>query len=191
MRVTAGRIQDREVQVLAALAGTMKSDYAAADLAWKGSPFAWIRQRPSRQRGKIGEMLVAGWCAAKGLDVTKAPDSECDRIVEGVRTEIKFSTPWESGGRKSGGYRFQQFRDQDYKIAICLGVSPFDAHCWIIPKRILKKHVIGHTGQHGGSEAKDTAWLHVDPSNPHPWLSECGGRLSKAFGALKRLTKKA
>jgi hypothetical protein len=177
------RIIDPEVRMLAGLAGTMQADFTADDLAWEGSPFAWIKRRPSRQRGKIGEMLVAGWCASKGLDVTKAPNPECDRVVEGVRTEIKFSTLWAQGGSK-----FQQFRDQDYAMAICLGICAFDAYCWVIPRSVLKRHVIGHTGQHGGRDDTDTAWLHVDPDDIQPWLGKCGGRLKSAFKILRRLT---
>ena len=99
------KITDTEVQILAALSTTLRADYADEDLDWEGSPFAWIKTRPSRQSGSIGEKLVAGWCATKGLDISKAPDTECDRVVEGIRTEIKFSTLW-----KSGGYKFQQIR---------------------------------------------------------------------------------
>ncbi len=182
--MTGRRIDDPEVQILAGLASTMRADYATNDLAWEGSPFAWIRKRPSRQVGKIGEMLVAGWCATRNLDVNKAPDTECDRLIEGMRTEIKFSTLW-----SQGGFKFQQFRDQDYTLAICLGICPFDAYCWVISKRVLKKHVIGHTGQHGGRSGKDTAWLHVDPSDIPPWLVEFGGGLANASGVLRRLAK--
>ncbi len=177
-------VTNPEVELLGGLATTLRADYADEDLAWEGSPFAWIKTRPSRQAGKIGELLVSGWCAAKGFDVTKAPDSECDRIIGGVRTEIKFSTLW-----KAGWYVFQQFRNQDYEMALCLGVSPFDAHCWVISKAILEEHVIGHTPQHGGKAGTDTAWLRVDPGNVPPWLSACGGSLREAYSVLRRMTR--
>ena len=43
--------------------------------------------------------------------------------------EIKFSTLW-----KSGVYKFQQIRDQEYDAMVLLGISPFSAACWIVPK---------------------------------------------------------
>lgn len=176
------KIKDPEVQLLAALASTLKADYVreGAHDPWAGSPFAWIRTCPSRQVGKIGEQLVAGWCAAKGLDVTATGDSEADRVIAGRRVEIKFSTLW-----KSGVYKFQQFRDQNYEFAICLGISPFDAHCWVIPKDVLRQYVIGRTPQHKGKGGNDTFWLSVEPKNPPTWLAPYGGRLSRVYEILR------
>jgi len=178
------RIQDPEVQLLASIATTLRGDYEDVGDLWVESPFAWILSRPSRQRGKIGEQLVAGWCAAKGLDVVASRDSEADRIIAGRRVEIKFSTLWQSGI-----YKFQQIREQNYDYAICLGISPFDAHCWIIPKSVLRQHVIGHTPQHRGRVGTDTFWLKVKPEAPCDWLLTCGGRLSDAYKILKEWQK--
>ncbi len=99
---------------------------------WIGSPFAWIRTRPSRQVGTIGEQLVAGWAAAKGLDVVRTGDSDADRVINGKRIEIKFSMLW-----TSGRYVFQQIRDQRYDYALLLAISPFTASCWVVPKSVL------------------------------------------------------
>lgn len=83
-----GPIEDPEVQCLARIATAIKRDYIHEDAAWADSPFAWIRTRPSRQIGKIGEQLVAGWCTSKGMSVVKCRDSEADLIIEGHRVEI-------------------------------------------------------------------------------------------------------
>jgi hypothetical protein len=176
------RITDPDVLILVSLAGALKHDYIRDGPTdpWAGSPFAWIKTRRSRQVGKIGEQLVAGWCAAKGLDVTSSGDSEADRVIAGRRVEIKFSTLWESGV-----YKFQQIRDQDYEFAVCLGLSPFDAHCWVISKALLRQHVIGHTPQHKGRRGTDTFWLSFEPASPPAWLAGCGGRLSQAFEIMR------
>lgn len=176
-------IKDPDVRMLATIASTLKDDYVRTGLGdpWAGSPFAWIRTRPSRQRGKIVEQIVAGWCAAKGLDVTSSGDAEADRIIAGRRVEIKGSTLW-----KSGVYKVQQIRDQNYEFVVCLGISPFDAHCWVISKDILRQHVIGHTPRHTGRGGTDTFWLSFTVSTPPAWLATCGGRLASAYKILSR-----
>jgi len=111
--------------------------------------------------------------------VTRSPDSEADRIINGHRAEIKFSTLGESGI-----FKFQQLRDQNYEFAICLGLCPFDARCWVIPKKELLRHVIGHTGQHGGASGTDTAWMSFGPDEPYDWLTPYGGKLRDALRVL-------
>lgn len=176
------QVDDPDVQMLASIASMLKGDYVRDEHndPWADSPFAWIRTRPSRQVGKIGEQLVAAWCAAKGLDVMSSSDSDADRIIAGRRTEIKFSTLW-----TSGIYKFQQIRDQNYDFVICLGIAPFNAHCWVISKDLLRQHVIGHTPQHTGRAGNDTFWLTVEPSSPPEWLRPFGGSLSEAYEILR------
>lgn len=85
--------------VLAALDTALKQDdidEGAMD-PWLGSPFAWIRTMRSRRIGKLGEQLVAGWCAANGFDVVASPSANADRIIARLWMAIKFSTRWESG----------------------------------------------------------------------------------------------
>jgi hypothetical protein len=157
-------ISDPEVRALAMISATLQVEHAVED-------------------------LVAGWLAAKDFDVARSPDSSADRLVNGHRVEIKFSTLW-----KSGIYKFQQLRDQSYSFAICLGVSPFDAHCWVIPKGELVARwqesirvgqgVGGIQPQHGGVAGRDTAWLTVKPSDPPAWLTKHGGGLAEAAAFL-------
>ena len=178
------RISNPDVKLLVAIAGTLRENYSDDDLSWEGSPFAWIRRRPSRSVGAIGENLVAGFFAARGFDVTRSHDSDSDRIINGFRTEIKFSSLW-----KNGIYKFQQIRDQNYDVVVCLGVSPFNAHCWALPKSTIMDNWgtdrLPH--QHGGQRGRDTVWLSFDPDNAPSWLSPYGGTLSRAADVVNSL----
>jgi len=178
------RIADPEVRLLATIAGTIKQDYQDIDTDWEHSPFGWIKTLASRRAGAVFESLVAGWCAAKGLDVVRSPDSDADRVISGLRTEIKGSTLW-----RNGSYKFQQLRDQNYDVIVCLGVSPFDAHCWVIEKDVVMK--LWNDGvirsQHGGATGSDTAWITVSPAQPPAWLSPYGGTLSTGFACIQSL----
>ena len=180
------KITDPEVKILAGISSTLEADYTTSDESWAGSPFAWIKTRPSRQVGAIGERLVAGWLAARNFNVIRSGDSDADRCIEGKRVEIKFSTLW-----KNGSYKFQQLRDQRYEFAICLGISPFNAHCWVLPKdEILRRW--RETGdlqsQHGGARGSDTAWLTVNPDAVQEWLRPFGGSLRRGIERISQLT---
>jgi hypothetical protein len=103
----APRIEDREVQALAAISGSLAAEYRQeGENPWEGSPFEWIRTQSSRRRGKIGEQLLAGYLASRDFTVGPARTSDADRVVNGRLVEVKFSTLWESGI-----YKFQQIRD--------------------------------------------------------------------------------
>ncbi len=171
--------------LLASAANFIKQEFEKEQSDWVGSPFEWVLNLPSGSKGKLGKRLVYQWCALKGLSIDSSPDSAADMLVNKHRVEIKFSTLW-----KAGIYKFQQLRDQNYEYSVLLGVSPFEAHCWVVSKVILKKYVIGHMGQHTGSTGQETAWLTVNPKTPPPWLSECGGTLDEAYLVLRSLSHK-
>lgn len=175
-------VTDPEVQALIRLFDAEKAARQPGHGAWEHSPFAWLNSwPPSKTKGAIFESVVHRWCEGLGYRVGPTGDSEADRVIGGKRFEIKGSTLW------GASYKFQQLRDQNYDAVICLGVSPLDAHCWIVPKSIvLMKWAAGEIGpQHGGRSGRDTAWLWVDPEEPQEWLSEWGGSLSVAKRALR------
>lgn len=174
-----------DFDLLANAANYIKKEIEVDFLGWEGSPFEWVIKLPPGSKGKLGKRLVYQWCALKGLAIDKSPDSEADMLINGHRVEIKFSTLW-----KVGIYKFQQIRDQNYEYSICLGISPTEAHCWVISKTILKQYVIGHMGQHTGLKGQETAWFPVKPSNPPVWLTPCGGSLEQAFFVLKSLSNR-
>ena len=179
------KITDKEVRILASISRGLEVEYSSESDDWDGSPFQWLKSKPSRQIGAIGEKLVSGWLAARGFNIARSPDSEADRIIESKRVEIKCSTKW-----KSGTYKFQQIRNQNYDMLICLGLSPFDAHCWVFTKEeIMGLWDDGHVkSQHGGAAGRDTAWLDIDSGNPPVWTQDYGGNLSNAIAIISKIT---
>lgn len=167
-------ISDPDVKELARCASKIHSDYISEEPnPWLNSPFAWLKEGlPSSQIGTIVERLVSEWCVAKGFEVTKSPDKEADRIIEGRRVEIKGSTLW-----KRGIYKFQQIRDQNYDYMFALGISPFDAHAWVIPKELLMRQPDGVISQHRGRSGTDTLWLSFKPGEEYEWMKQHGGTL--------------
>ncbi len=176
-------IENPEVSLLASLAARLEEGGNSDDPAWLASPFNWIRQEPSRRRGSIFEGIVEAYFLEKGFQVGRSPDSDADRIIAGLRVEIKGSTLW-----ANSSYKFQQLRDQNYSVAICLGISPYDAHCWVIPKDVIMSGtgtLPGLTHQHGGQQGTDTAWLAVRPGSIPTWLQEYGGTLEQAIDVFR------
>lgn len=183
--MTPRRTTSGGFEALVKVSSKIQKEYKAQLVdPWRGSPFTWIRTRPSRTRGAIGEKLVAGWSAANGFEVFRTGDSEADRVIHGHRVEIKFSTRW-----KSGVYKFQQIRNQNYDYCLCLGISPFEAHAWLIPKSIILKHVIGKMGQHTGASGADTAWLSFKVGEEHKWMKPHGGSLAKVKAIFRKAGK--
>jgi hypothetical protein len=152
-------------------------EYAATLEGWSGSPFAWILTLPSRARGAAGEKIVDSWLTNNGFVVQRAKHSGCDRIVNGLNIEVKFSTLW-----KSGVYKFQQLRDQDYHSVFCLGISPDRVHAWLIPKSVAWEHAIP---QHGGKVGTDTKWLSISAASPAEWMVEFGGTLANVIPIIE------
>lgn len=174
-----------EYRALVGISQSLQAEYHRENTLWEDSPFAWIKLRPSRSIGAIGEAMVAAWMVMHGFDVQRSPDSQADRIIEGKRVEIKFSTLW-----KNGTYCFQQIRDQNYDFMVMLGISPHDAHCWVVPKVELRKlHQNGAlAGQHTGHGAKETTWIRLPPDNTNQHFAPYGNGLDQALKSISVLT---
>ena len=174
-----------EFELLVSAANFIRPEFEKDKSPWAGSQLEWVLSLPSASKGKLGKRLVNQWCAVQGLSIHSSPDSQADMMINGHRVEIKFSTLWETNV-----YKFQQIRDQNYEYAVCLGISPFEAHCWVISKKILKQYVIGHMGQHTGSSGQETAWFAVNPQLPPNWILPCWRTLEQAYKVLKSLSNK-
>lgn len=184
-----------EVENMIKIADSLK-EHVTRDESWDESPFSWLKHLPSRTKGAQFEKLISLYFQSKGFSVTPSGDSSYDRHIVWSQGENKFSLKIEIKGStlwKSGVYTFQQIRKQSYDLLIFLGLSPFNVHCWIVPKEELIKddnwsYKERFGGQHGGKNAaRDTSWVSFCPSNPPSWLNEYGGDLKKAEVVLRSI----
>lgn len=167
-----------DFMMLAATASYLQKDLEEQSDLWKNSPFEWMLELSAAKKGKLARRLVASWCQSKGLSV----DFEQDKgqvfiIVNGKKAVVKMSTRW-----ADGKYKFQQIRDNGYDIVICIGISPFEAHCWVFERQYIIKYA---TPQH-----KSEYWIAINPSKPEDWAKNCGGTLDQAYLVLKDLKRK-
>lgn len=58
---------------------------------WGGTAFEKYYQTGAKQKGALGELIVASFLKNNGTDVEKPKNQGHDRIVNGWKTEIKFS----------------------------------------------------------------------------------------------------
>lgn len=169
---------------LAKISNAYEKVAAPPSAAWKGSPFEWILSIPSRSKGAYGEKLVQELFRLNGFDVKRPKSgSDHDRVINGHRIEIKMSTLWANNGQ----YTFQQIRDQEYDYLICLGLSPTEAHCWLIPKSEVHVGREGVSHQHGGKAGRDTLWLNFPANKTPTWMAGFGGTLDLAVELMKNL----
>lgn len=141
--------------------------YAAAD-EWAGSPFAYLRTLPTASRAKAAEAMVEYALRQLGFRVAPRTAHTHDRIVEGQKVRIKFSTRW-----RTGLYTFQQVRDEEYDFLVLLGVSPQEGHLWVL-SRTVALSLVGHP----------TAWISFAPADPPAALRAAGGNLDALAPAL-------
>lgn len=79
----------KEFRELANISLNLRDEYIKENNNWVGSPFEWIKHRPSRSIGAIGEKIVSMWLTSYNFNISRSPDSQADRIIEGKRVEIK------------------------------------------------------------------------------------------------------
>lgn len=167
-----------EFEMLAATASYLKEHLQGKSDLWKDSPFEWLLRIPARQKGALGGRLVAAWCASKGLPTDRSKGSSENLIINGNKLAIKFSTLW-----GDGKYSFQQIRKSDSDYVLCFGISPTEAHCWVLE--------LDYAIEHAKPQHKLEYWISFNPENPPAWLSGRGGSLDEAYQVLKALKNKS
>ena len=167
--------------MIAATASHLQEEIDNNGNPWENSPFEWVLKLPPARKGKLGGDLIASWLKSKGLHIDPTKDSTKTIVINRHKIALKFSTLW-----ANGVYKFQQIRDEGYDFVLCLGISPFNAHCWVLPREFAIKHA---TRQHKGTEGYEY-WMTIDPLNPPEWTQDYGGTLNKAYQILRKINAK-
>lgn len=155
----------------------LAEEYLRSDTSpWFGSPFAWIPPLRPHSIGKIGERMFEEWCDGRGVEVRPSLTTQYDRVVNGHRMEVKFSTRWETGV-----YKFQQIRTEyEYDHLVCLGLSPATASLWVIPKPVAVEN--------SRPQAAETSrWISFPADIPPDWMTAYGGSLDEAWAVIEAL----
>ena len=116
--------------MFAATSSYLKEEFEDESDLWKNSPFEWILKLPPRKKGKLGGKLIASWLASNDLHIDTSKDTSETILINGHKIATKFSTLW-----TNRFYKFQQIRSTGYDYVICLGMSPFEAHCWFFDRK--------------------------------------------------------
>lgn len=129
------------------------------DESWIGSSNEKVRILPSATKGAFGAKIAKNVLASIGVDTFGPGASAYDIMVDGQKTEVKFST----GMGSKGKYTFQQLRKfHDFDRCIFVAVSPEETRIWWATRTDLDEHVFAYDKcrQHGGKKGKtDTYWI--------------------------------
>lgn len=110
---------------------------------YRNSVFLPIKQLSSKAKGAVCERIVAELFSKKNYKVTKANNSDHDRIINGKKVEIKSSFMWVDKKTGQGThFRWQQIRpSQDYDIVCFVAIYPDKAEFWGATKEESRKHL--------------------------------------------------
>ena len=155
--------------LFAKIVSELLNNYKNSEQQWD-SQYEHLQTLPPATKGKIArkaviEILRQCWNL-------KSEQKNNLLLVERKKIAVKFSLIW-----KQGKYTFEQIRnDKDYDYLFLLGISPFKAHAWIVPKDEVRKI---SEPQH----SQESRWLKINPNNINQWPKY----LRKYDGTLENL----
>ena len=101
---------------------------------WIGTPFQGYVFMSPKQKGEFGERFVSKFMINAGCIVERAKTSTAghDRVIDSIRTEIKFSLATRN---KKGGVKKDQFiinhvsKDKDWERLVFFGINEKEEDC--------------------------------------------------------------
>lgn len=128
---------------------------AEIDTRWFKGPFAQLKLLPAKAKGKRFEQIATAIFEQKQMKVEKPVNTDHDRIVDGVKVEIKGSTITKDS---DGNFSFLQIRPaQDYDFLVLEtfwfdGTIKFHKISKQAIMELIEKRVF--VPQHGGTKGK-------------------------------------
>jgi hypothetical protein len=103
---------------------------------WVGTSFEKYVFMSPKQKGEFGERFVTKYFDNAGCDVKRAKTSTAghDRVIDGIRVEIKFSL----ATRTKTGVKVNQFiinhvsKDKDWERLVFFGINPDEQDCRLL-----------------------------------------------------------
>jgi hypothetical protein len=143
---------------------------------YSGSVFQPLKQLSSKKKGKYFESIFEEYCVGKGKKVDKPLNSDHDRIVDGLKVEVKGSFIW-SG---STNFRWQQIRPaQDYDIMVFIAVYHSSIEFYSATKDTVTKYVQVQNekgewihNQHGGKRVNSGTFFLDGVPEDYTWMKK-------------------
>lgn len=105
-----------EAYLALAAATAHLQDQLEQDDAWSSSPFEWLRRLPAAQQADAGHQVIAAWCKTQGLSIPP----------NGRKLATSFALLTDDT------YSFQHIPPTDFDQLLCFGISPRQAHGWLL-----------------------------------------------------------
>lgn len=127
------------------------------DNPWQGTPFERFYNFPPKKKGVAGEEIVKQMLSRDGHEVKKRTNAGHDAIVDGIKTEIKFSLATERN--YDGKFTFNHIGiNKDWEQIIFVGVNgDGNMHVALFQKENLPLYLF--TRQSGGNHLSNDDWM--------------------------------
>lgn len=141
---------------------------------WDNTFLKGYVDKNNKVKGTYGELFVEKLMLSYGHTVTKSINRGHDRIINSIRTEIKFGVAHRNNKNKGtvnkGSYSFNHFGlKKDWDRAILVGVDPDAIYAVWFYKSDLSTHIASEdilfNRQQGGKKGDNDDWMFLTDYN--------------------------
>ena len=140
---------------------------------WIGTPFEGYKYLDSKQKGNFGENFVESYFKSVGSKVTPADNAGHDRIVDGVKVEVKFSLAHSDNKKKiikDNTFTMNHVSaDKDWEVLVFFGINPDiqESYTRVLTKSQFRNILSSKdqklfSRQQGGKKIENDDWMSAD-----------------------------